>query len=82
MSTEFHETPRIPSYILALLVSDFSCINGNAKMKLSSDVTVGVCARPNAINQMGKTLNYTIYLLEFFESYFKVAYPLTKIGKD
>lgn len=48
---------------------------------ISENVDVSVCTRPNAVNQLGLALNASIDVLEFFEEFYNVAYPLPKLGK-
>lgn len=67
------------TYLVALIVSDFQCLSGVAKTEFSKEVDVSVCARPDAIDQLPYALNVSIRLTEFFESYYKVKYPLPKL---
>ena len=69
------------SYLVAIIVSDFTCIRSVAKPKLSKQVNVSVCARPNAIEQLEYALGAAVKIIEFFESYYNVMYPLPKSGK-
>jgi aminopeptidase N len=68
------------TYLVALIVSDFSCIKSTAKPSSARSVDVSVCARPNAIDQLGYALKEAIRLIEFFENYYNVPYPLPKCG--
>ena len=69
------------TYLVALVVSDFVCIKATAHPSLSKSVDVSVCARPNAIEQTSYALNVSTKIIEFFESYYNVEYPLPKSGK-
>ena len=80
MKTEFKETLKMSTYLVALVVSDFSCKNGLAHPVLSKNVDVTVCARRTAFNQIDYSLDVSLKLLEFFENHFNVAYPLPKLG--
>lgn len=80
METEFEETVKMSTYLLALLVSDFECKNGVANTPLSGGVNVGVCARASAVNELTLALNSSISALEFFEDFYKFKYPLPKLG--
>lgn len=42
--TTFATTPKMPAYLVAILVSDFKCLSNN-------DETFNVCTRPNVIDQ-------------------------------
>jgi aminopeptidase N len=77
--TEFQETVEMSTYLVAVIVSDFKCITSMAYMKLSRPVSVSVCARPSAIDQLDYALNVSVQILEFFESYYNVKYPLPKL---
>ncbi len=77
--TDFHETVEMSTYLVAIIISDFKCLSSVANLKDSRQVRVGVCARPNAIEQAELALNVSVKSLEFFESYFNVKYPLPKL---
>jgi aminopeptidase N len=71
----------MPTYLVALVVSDYSCRETIAHPILSKNVNVSVCARPNAYDQLDLAYNASVELLEFFEEYYNIAYPLKKLGK-
>ena len=68
------------TYLVALVVSDFVCINSTARPKLSKSVSVSACARPEFVGQLELALNVSTKIIEFFESYYNVEYPLPKSG--
>jgi adipocyte-derived leucine aminopeptidase len=68
------------TYLLGLLISDFGCIPGVANTLLSGSVNISVCTRPNALDQMQLALDSARSILEFFEEYYQVPYPLPKLG--
>jgi aminopeptidase N len=70
----------MPTYLVAMVVSDYSCRKTIAHPILSKNVDVGVCARPNAYDQLDLAYNASVELLEFFEQYYNIAYPLSKLG--
>jgi aminopeptidase N len=70
------------TYLVALIVSDFKCINAVAHPVFSKNVEINVCARPNAVDQISYALNVSIKLIEFFEEYYNTEYPLPKSGKN
>jgi aminopeptidase N len=77
--TSFHETVEMSTYLVAILVSDFQCAKAIAKPKLSKRVEVGVCARPNAYDQLEYALNASVGALEFLEEFYNIEYPLPKL---
>ncbi|NXE00863.1 AMPN Aminopeptidase, partial [Chaetorhynchus papuensis] len=72
--TEFDTTPRMSTYLLAFIVSQFTCENSTGKP------LIRICGRPKAISEgQGKyALNVTGLILRFFEDHYKTAYPLPK----
>ena len=70
------------SYLVALLVSDFKCIKSVAHPIYSKNINVSVCARPNAIDQLSYALDVGVKVIEYFESYYNVEYPLPKSGES
>jgi aminopeptidase N len=70
------------TYLVALIVSDFKCIKATAHPVISKNVEINVCARPNAVDQIFYALNVSTKLIEFFEEYYNVEYPLPKSGKN
>ncbi len=70
----------MPTYLVALVISDFKCKSGIANPLLSKSVNVSVCARPNAFDQLDLAFTSAIELLEFYETYYKTKYPLPKLG--
>lgn len=67
------------TYLVAILVSDFKCRSGISNSSYSN-VDVKVCARPNAEDKLELALNSSVDILSFFEEYYKVKYPLKKLG--
>ena len=78
--TEFEESVEMSTYLVALIVSDFKCIKSVAQPALSHHVDVSVCSRPEAVNQLNYALNVSTRILEFFESFYNIEYPLPKAG--
>ena len=78
METEFYETVEMSTYLVALIISDFACINSTAHPKISKNVSVSVCARPEFVGQLQLALNVSTKIIEFFESFYNIEYPLPK----
>lgn len=66
------------SYLVAVVVADFACKSGVANTPLSKKIAVNFCARKNSIDKIDYALNATIKLMEFFENFYGIKYPLPK----
>ncbi|XP_061819782.2 aminopeptidase N-like [Nerophis lumbriciformis] len=74
--TTFEPTARMSTYLLAIIVSDFSY----KELEQHEGVRVRVWARRKAIEdgQGDYALNITGRILQFYERYYNIAYPLPK----
>ncbi|XP_078539354.1 aminopeptidase N-like [Lissotriton helveticus] len=74
-ATIFETTPKMSTYLLAFVVSDFGKIE-----RTNNRVKTGIWGRMEAIeeNQGAYALNVTGRILQFYEQYYKVKYPLPK----
>ncbi|XP_036963792.1 aminopeptidase N-like [Acanthopagrus latus] len=74
-TTVFEPTPKMSTYLLAFIVSDFGYINNTI-----DDVSVRIFARKPAIaaGQGDYALKITGPILKFFEKYYSSKYPLPK----
>ena len=70
------------SYLVALIVSDFKCTNGNASAGVADNLPVSSCGRPNAQNQLDFGLDVAINSIQYFEGLYQLKFPLPKIGKN
>lgn len=77
--TEFQSTPKMSTYLLAYIVSEFKNISSNS----SSGVQIRIWARPSAIDQGhgDYALKVTGPILSFFAQHYNTSYPLPKSGK-
>ncbi|XP_062403702.1 aminopeptidase Ey-like [Sardina pilchardus] len=73
--TKFAPTPKMSTYLLAFIVSDFGFVHAE-----EGDVLIRIFARRKAIDakQGEYALNKTGPILKFFETYYNVSYPLSK----
>ncbi|KAM9408324.1 aminopeptidase N-like [Pholidichthys leucotaenia] len=73
--TTFEPTPRMSTYLLAFIVSDFDFIQSN-----QNHLMIRIWARKKAIadGQGSYALNVTGPILEFYERYYNTTYPLSK----
>ena len=70
------------SYLVGLVVSDFTCITGVAvNAGPSGNLPIRVCARPNVpVAHLSYSLSIGIKVIEAFERLYDVPYPLPKCG--
>ncbi|NXH89816.1 AMPN Aminopeptidase, partial [Edolisoma coerulescens] len=73
--TEFNTTPRMSTYLLAFIVSQFSHVQNSSEKTL-----IRIWGRPKAIaeGQGDYALNVTGPILRFFEAHYNTPYPLPK----
>ncbi|CAF1185611.1 unnamed protein product, partial [Didymodactylos carnosus] len=72
----FNITPPMSTYLVAFVVTDFSCI----KNVTNRDITVSVCGRPEAIQNFEGhyALDVASDVISYFEDSYNVSYPLRK----
>nr|CAD2179834.1 unnamed protein product [Meloidogyne enterolobii] len=75
IQTDFDETPPMSSYLLALVVSDFNYIEGYTKR----GIRFRVWARQDALTFTSYALESGIKVLEFYEDYFGIEFPIPKL---
>lgn len=64
------------TYLVALVVCDYSRIQALSK----SGVVLSIYAPPHLISQAQFALNVTTKLIDFYQSFFGIPYPLPKQG--
>ncbi|XP_010864060.3 endoplasmic reticulum aminopeptidase 2 [Esox lucius] len=70
----FTASVRMSSYLVAFIVCDFSSVSETT----ASGVKVSVYAAPDKLQQTHYALKAAVKLLEFYEEYFNINYPLPK----
>lgn len=79
IQTDFFETVEMSTYLVAFVISDFECISKIIDLKFTKNLTIRVCSRPNAKNQLDLAMNASVSAIKFFESYYNIGYPLPKL---
>uniref|UniRef100_A0A8R1UBG3 Peptidase n=1 Tax=Pristionchus pacificus TaxID=54126 RepID=A0A8R1UBG3_PRIPA len=73
-TTSFKETPPMSSYLLAIIISEFTY---NEKVS-NSGKKVRLWARPEALDQTNLALDGATKVLDHFEKYYDIPYALEK----
>ncbi len=71
----FAPTPKMSTYLLAFIVGQFEYVEKKSK----SGVLVRVYTTPGKKHQAGFALEVTIKVLDFYEKYFDIKYPLNTL---
>nr|XP_010947842.1 endoplasmic reticulum aminopeptidase 2 isoform X1 [Camelus bactrianus] len=75
LEDHFGTTVKMSTYLIAYIVCDFNSVSGTA----SSGVKVSVYASPDKWSQTHYALEASLKLLDFYEKYFDIQYPLPKL---
>jgi aminopeptidase N len=78
--TDFHETPSIPTYLIAITISDFKCARTRAYPLISKNVSIGICGIPSRLDEYKHALNISARTVEIFESIFNTEFYFAKHG--
>jgi aminopeptidase N len=71
---DFATTKRLPTYLVALLVGDFQCINGEA-----DGIPLRVCGTPGRQNLGAFSMAIAQQSIRFFDNYYGIKYPFAKL---
>lgn len=69
---KFSPTPKMSTYLLAFIIGDFEYLESKTK----KDVLVRVFTTPGKKDQAKFALNCAVKMLEFYEDFFAISYPL------
>jgi aminopeptidase N len=71
---QFSDSPKMSSYLVAMMVGDFACITGGA-----DGVPIRVCAVPEKKDLLSYALLSAENILKYYDSYFQIKYPFQKL---
>ena len=71
---KFARTPKMSSYLVALVVGDFECVSGGA-----DGIPIRICATPDKKALTRLALTYAEDLMRFYNTYFGIKYPYGKL---
>jgi aminopeptidase N len=78
--TIFEPTVPMSTYLVALVIADFECINKTIAGGEKGTIDVRVCGRSNALNQLEYSLDIGVRVLQYLEKVYDIKYPLPKCG--
>src|SRR5579859_3207315 len=70
----FATTKKLSSYLVAMLVGDFQCIDGSA-----DNTPIRACATPDKKDDAKFALEAAEYVLHYYNDYFGIPYPFGKL---
>ncbi len=71
---KFATTKKLSTYLIALLVGDFQCVDGSA-----DSIPIRACATPDKKDQGKFALEAAEYIMHFYNDYFGIKYPFGKL---
>jgi aminopeptidase N len=71
---KFLQTPKMSTYLVAFLVGDFQCTEGE-----SDGVKIRGCATPDKVALTSYSVDVAKYVLHYYNNYFGIPYPLKKL---
>jgi aminopeptidase N len=73
-TVQFAPTPKMSSYLVAMLVGDFQCLSGSV-----DEIPIRVCAVPEKRDMGTFALSAAENILKFYDSYYYTKYPFQKL---
>ena len=70
----FATTKKLSTYLIAMLVGDFQCIEGS-----SDNIPIRACATPDKKDQGKFALDAAEYIMHYYNDYFGIRYPFGKL---
>ncbi len=71
---QFATTPKMSTYLVAILVGDFQCSSGE-----QDGVAIRVCSTPDKVGLTPYGVDIAKYVLHYYSDYFGIPYPLKKL---
>jgi aminopeptidase N len=71
---QFSDSPKMSSYLVAMMVGDFACITGGA-----DGIPIRLCAVPEKKDLLSYALLSAENILKFYNTYFQTKYPFQKL---
>ncbi len=71
---QFSDSPKMSSYLVAMMVGDFACIGGGA-----DGIPIRVCAVPEKKDLLSYALLSAENILKFYDTYYEIKYPFQKL---
>jgi aminopeptidase N len=71
---QFSDSPKMSSYLVAMMVGDFACITGGA-----DGIPIRVCAVPEKKDLLSYALLSAENILKYYDTYFQIKYPFQKL---
>jgi aminopeptidase N len=71
---KFATTPRMSSYLVALAVGDWECLEGSA-----DDIPIRICGVPGKKAYAGFALEAAEHTMKYYNHYFGIKYPYGKL---
>lgn len=70
----FSKTAKISSYLVAMAVGDFKCLEGS-----SDGIPIRICATPDKVQFGSFALESAEHILHYYDQYFGIKYPFGKL---
>lgn len=71
---QFSDSPKMSSYLVAMMVGDFACISGGA-----DGIPIRICAVPEKKDLLSFALLAAENNLRYYDTYFQTKYPFQKL---
>ena len=75
ITTHFYPSVPMSTYLVAFIVCEFEFTNSST----NNNVTVSVYSRPSLVNDTVYALGIAVTVLEYYQEYFQIDYPLEKL---